>query len=137
MKETTHAVEHAQAQTVGPHYYLLGWLTLAFVSVLHAHATGATRIIAAAFSRTELTNGGTYSPDTPLPAPTGLMAAAGNTQVAITWGLVPVASSYNVYRGRQARLRRRTASIAEQPSAVKRRHPSPAASQLQATQILV
>jgi uncharacterized protein (DUF1800 family) len=84
-----------------------------------------TGVTALTFTNTGLTNGTTYffkvaavnangtsdksneanakpvAPPPP-PAPTGLAAAAGNTQVVLTWTAVTGATSYNVYRGTTA-----------------------------------
>jgi hypothetical protein len=45
-------------------------------------------------------NAGSIAAETGPPAPTGVVAVAGNSEVTITWNPVPGATSYNLYRTR-------------------------------------
>jgi hypothetical protein len=65
----------------------------AFIHAVQVFAGTGTPAQVAGSGLTPLT-GGSTAPATP----TGLVATAGNTQVALTWSAVPGATSYDVYR---------------------------------------
>jgi fibronectin type 3 domain-containing protein len=44
-------------------------------------------------------NQASETPNPPPPAPTGLVATAGNAQISLQWNADPTATAYNVYRG--------------------------------------
>ena len=68
----------------------------AFIHAVQVFAGTGTPAQVAGSGLTPLTTGST-APATP----TGLVATAGNAQVALTWTAVPGATSYDVYRERQ------------------------------------